>query len=407
MDGKALLLLFAALAGGGYYLTQNPAILSGDGGGAVDERVIADVIDLRHNNIRQDLRRDGYDLDDPASFVFERDGELVVGGPVAATEHLRPVFTKEIMRGHRPPRATEIPASTRKVNPQAMCGFTPPAPGSRIGNVFANATLQTSNVFAFSAAEFEDNAQRYLADVKANGMPEKPGLSDMFNAAGTLGATQLNSSKLADQVRFMVMDVAVTETAAPVHLVLQGGVGRILWNVHLAEGATLSGVTLLGGDHVALANAPLKVPVEIMTNAEMKRCGAIRARKPLETAPIFTAVDRGELSEADARAELVIIADKVETWNSWFQGQFGVRSDETVIGYDTASLLALVGPLPQSPEARLPYHGLKGAVLRISPVDRVVLNQSHKAERAVRKAIEERAKALAGGDLAAVAGQGS
>ncbi|MEZ5686406.1 MAG: hypothetical protein R3D78_11190 [Paracoccaceae bacterium] len=40
--------------------------------------------------------------------------------------------------------------------------------------------------------------------------------------------------------------MAISETAWPVHLLLQGNGTRRLWNLHLAEGAQLSGVTLLG-----------------------------------------------------------------------------------------------------------------------------------------------------------------
>ncbi|MBK6469073.1 MAG: hypothetical protein IPF96_21435 [Rhodobacter sp.] len=49
-------------------------------------------------------------------------------------------------------------------------------------------------------------------------------------------------------LRFTAFDVAVTETEKPVYLVLQASGGtRMLWNIHLAPGAQVERVVLLGG----------------------------------------------------------------------------------------------------------------------------------------------------------------
>lgn len=391
MDGKALLLVFFALCGVGYYLsTEGLTIGTVASGPSAPPKRLSAVVDLRHEAIRAELAREGQDLSDPRNYLFELNGHTVVGGPIAATEHGAPVFVSEIFQWHAYPGSKELPARVEPLPLVQNCHLSPPANKSRIANVWSGPTLQNIPVYAHFDTELDDAAVQSMAQPQMDDA-EKPGLIERFRMAATVGAP---TERDTDPYQLSVMDVVITETEAPVHLILQTSSGRLMWNLSLKEGVTLSGITLLGGDIVALANLPRNVPVEALTARELASCAPMREQRPLASDPVFKQVEIGLSRPSDARAVLERRSAAAEEWNQWFQFQFGVRDDSTRIGYDVAGIAALVGPLLETPEDRVGYHGFKGRTVHIVPDVLTILSEPAKADLRWRQRVQARAKSL-------------
>lgn len=406
MDGRLLLVGCVAIIGGAWLLGVKEIRIGPSGGPS--ERVAASalVTDLRHNEIAQGLRREGYDLSDPASYVRQRDGLWVVGGPVADTEHGRPVFIESVMAGYHRPVVSEVPGKITHASVPDGCRFAAPARGSRVANVFSNASLHHASFYAFDEADLDPLALRYLEKQSEEGAMQAPGLMSIAaKIAEQANQVQAMPSRTkSGEFQYKVTEVVITETETPVHLVLQGGAGRVLWNLHLAEGAEISGVSLLGGRLPAVANLPRGVRVEILDEAGLAACGVTRVRRPLESDPVFAAVDEGALTPERARAGLADMLRQSEAWNAWFEDQFGVRSDQTRIGHDEAAIMAVVGPLPASPEARVQHHTLRRAPVVMARADEAFGKDPGAAETRVSRLARERAEALTA-EAAAMAGE--
>lgn len=413
MDGKLLLLLFAGLCGAGWFLSQSDLSIGAPTTGPSKPPLsLAEVVDTRHQNIRQSLVRDGYDPADPNVYVFERDGREIVGGPVAATEHGHMVFLRDIYTWYLYPAVTDEPRAIETLPVQTGCTPTPPVPGARAANIFAGPTLQAVPVYAYTETELTALAEARLARVRANGLGAAPTVSDMMVATGlggggTIQSVSLGSGNLSDPFRFSAMEIVVTETRSPVHLVLQSGEGRIMWNLSLAPGARISGVTLLGGTMSAISNLPEGVPVEVMDAAALADCGLVPTRRPLLSDPLLAGVVDGSVPPDAARPELERHEAAVEAWNVWFEAAFGIRDDATRIGHDVASIAALVGPVPTAPEARVGYHGFKGRTIWMTPAAGTVRGLRPTADAKMRTWIDRRAEEVAGAPLREIAGQGS
>ncbi|SNS46529.1 hypothetical protein [Tropicimonas sediminicola] len=396
MDGRLLLVGCVGILGGAWLLGSEEITLGPSGGPSTRVEASSHVVDLRHNEIRQTLLREGYDLDDPASYVRQRDGSRVVGGPVAATEHGRPVFIESVMAGYHRPVVSEAPGKVTEARVIEECRFTAPAAGARVANVFSNASLHGASFYAFDMPELDPLALRYLETQSEQG--ETPP-SGMLSIAAKIAekATEMQSLPSLTKsggFQYKVTEVVVTETEMPVHLVLQAGAGRVLWNLHLAEGAEVSGVSLLGGHLPAVANVPKRVPVEVLDDAGLAACGVTRVRLPLASDPIFAAVDEGALTLDRARAGLEDMRQQAEAWNGWFEGQFGLRSDQSRIGFEEAAIMAVVGPLPETPEARVVHHTLRRASVAMAPAEEVFAKDPGAAETRVGRLAIERAEVL-------------
>lgn len=401
MDGKALLLVFAALIGSAVFIGSQELTLGGvETGPSKRPSTLQVVADARQLNIRRALAEDGYDVEDPESYIFDREGLSIVGGRVAASEHGKVVWVDDIFPWYIYPSAQLTPLRIKPLDILPVCTPTSPAAGSRLANVFSGPTLQPVSIWGYSEAELNAEAERLIGKVRRDGIEENASILDTFSETKPV----TNSwSKIVDPYQFSAMEVVVTETEMPVHLVLQTANGRILWNLSLAPGAQISGVTMLGGDIVALANLPKGVPVEVLTAETLDACNIRPARSLLRSDPVFKAVENGSLGVAQARAEIQAHIPAINTWNLWFERHFGLRDDATRIGFDLGSIAAVIGPIPQSPQERVGWHGFDRRPIHMSPAYGTLLHSKLGPTRRFRLRIERRAKEILGRDLAEVA----
>jgi hypothetical protein len=264
---------------------------------------------------------------------------------IAAAPGRGAVFIAEVLDGHSRRMRGVSPGHVDPLTPVDGCTVTPPARGTVLGHV---------NAMAPSGREIE--LVTYGDAELAQGVRD---LARHYRKTGTTAFANLKMPA------FDTYDVVVTETAAPVYLVLQTEDAARIWNIHLAPGVKIERVVLLGGPYAGVANLPAAVPVEVMAQAQMDACGLPEPAFPLNPRNVFNQkaeagkLDADEVAKTRAELEAAITA-----YDGWFRQQFGQGALETVAGAWTKGDIAAIGPVPASAEGRAVWTSVKGATLR-------------------------------------------
>lgn len=314
----------------------------------------------------------------PSDLLDDGNDGLNARGPIAALAGNRPAFISDVIDGHMTRVSKDIPAEIMTIRPITGCKLTPPLEGTAVGHVTAgnsglDLALRTYNDRTLAAAV--------------------QGFVDSYRASGI--------GKVADGegIAYQSYDVAVTETARPVYLVLLNFRGNRIWNIHLAPGARVERVVLLGGDQAGVANLDPVVPVEVIPATGLADCGLSPAYALNPGHRFFEVLRDGPGTYKDeAEANLVKMEEAIAAWNIWFRDSFGVRADETRAGFDTG-MVSVVGPLPGDEDPRPVYTPIEGARIRMTQ-DKYfeIQGQSIKAESFSGR-VEAIASSFAFGDL--------
>lgn len=280
-----------------------------------------------------------------ADYLDDGPDGLTAQGPIAAMSGNRPVFIADVLSGHRTRVSEDVPAEVTTIRPISGCRLTPPVQGTEVGHVTAGATGLTLPLLTYGDSDLAAGVQALVDAYRATG-------SDRVEAPAELG--------------FQAYDVAVTETRAPVYLVLESGVRNLIWNIHLAPGAQVERVILLGGTQVGIANLDPVVPVEVLPGAAMADCG-IDPFYPLNPGHrFFEALKTGpESYKAEGEAKLAAMQDRIAAYDTWFRDSFGVLASETRVGFDGGAV-AVVGPQPGAEEPKAAYARIEGARMRMT-----------------------------------------
>ncbi|MEM6578032.1 MAG: hypothetical protein AAF678_06030 [Pseudomonadota bacterium] len=213
-----------------------------------------------------------------------------------------------------------------------------------------------------------------------------------------------------------VTHVVVTQSQTPVHLVLHNAGSAMLWHVHPAPDAGISGITVLGGTSNAVVGHADDTPLEVMNGRGLSRCdlianaGHVRAPRTNMKAHLLdleteakTYADRWHINEAGEYVYDRTVPDwlknlhRKEKFATWFQTSFNSAFDQDVIGFSRAQdLVALVGPVPDQP---VPYQPLDGAAMDVGPTVTLLGFGDLRQKDEYRDLIEKTARSFAGGDL--------
>ena len=266
-------------------------------------------------------------------------------GPIAAMSGNRPVFISDVISGYSKRVGADIPAEITMIRPISGCRLTAPLEGTAVGHVTAADTDLDLALLTYNDSDLAAAVQGFVNLYRDNGMVSPS------DGAG---------------LAYEAYDVAVTETRAPVYLVLETARGNRIWNIHLAPGARVERVILLGGAHVGVANLDPVVPVEVLPSDALAACG-IDPFYPLNPGHRFFEVlkDGTGSSRQEAEAKLVVMQDRVGAYNTWFRDSFGVLADETRAGFDGGTV-SVVGPQPGEGEPKAVYAPIEGSRIRMT-----------------------------------------
>lgn len=283
--------------------------------------------------------------DAAADFLNDGHDGLRATGPIAALAGNQPVFITDVIAGYKARIGSEVPAEITMIRPISGCRLTPPLEGTVVGHATSAETDLTLPMLTYNDGNLAGAVQGFV-----NGYRET-------------GATNVTyPSGLA----YDAYDVAVTETRAPVYLVLETTARNRVWNIHIVPGVQIERVVLLGGIHAGVANLDPVVPVEVLPGDAMAACG-IEPAYPLNPGHRFFEVlkDGPESYKKEAEANYVVMQDRIAAYNTWFRDSFGVLADATRAGF-WGSTLSVVGPQPGEGEAKAAYAPIQGSRIRMT-----------------------------------------
>lgn len=198
--------------------------------------------------------------------------------------------------------------------------------------------------------------------------------------------------------RLQQVDVFLTDTSAPIYLVLQALQGGTLWNVQTAPGVTLSHVAMIG-ENIALADLPESTSFEairisdFVTNFEF---GANETFRECMVAPYRLPKEHWK-GVARARAGNDLFVNQMFSYNTghaaydgWYTSVLGVDAETNVTEAHNAAHV-LSGPLPEAP---LTYQSIEGRTVHVSANDHVLTS-----DIAVKEAHAALLLAAVGGDI--------
>jgi hypothetical protein len=339
--GPITLLIVGAIMLAGFALVAlGPQAFERD----LPERVVA-MLDGGLAGTFNGVRRSG---DSPADFLDDGVDGLEARGPIAALAGNRPVFIGDVIDGYSTRVGSGIPAEITMIRSISGCRPTPPLQGTTVGHVTSGVTGLDLPLLTYEDSDLALAVQ------------------DFVNAYRSGGLTRINPPA---GLAYEVYDVAVTETRVPVYLVLESTGRNRIWNIHLAPGAKVERVILLGGMHSGVANLDPVVPVEVLPGAALAACG-IEPAYPLNPGHrFFDVLKNGPGTyKTDAEATYLVMQDRIAAYNTWFRDTFGVKADETRAGFDEGTL-SVVGPQPGAAEPKAVYAPVNGARIRMTQDD--------------------------------------
>ena len=231
------------------------------------------------------------------------------------------------------------PKSVR-FEPNSACTLRAPQPDQVVHNVRLMDASRYTKLHLFSKTELAEAVIDRIAGMRSS----KANYKNAAIAEGRMGT----------------VDVYVTDTSAPVYLVLGVLDKDVLWNIHLAPGAQLGHVALIGnksafsapaGDYTyeALRIHDFLDEDAIYDNEEPQPCMVAPWREPQSW---WTTAERLN-HPIDAGHYQHIWNTNVQgyaAFDTWYRAQTGTAANVNAVEAIKAAH-ALVGPLPQSPIA--------------------------------------------------------
>lgn len=280
--------------------------------------------------------------DRPDDFLVDGPDGVRVTGPIAAMSGNRPVFIKDVISGYTTRVGSDVPAELTTIRPISGCRPTPPLAGTELGHVTGGGTELALPILTYNDSDLAAGVQVFANLYRDSGMAQV---------------------RPPAELAYSVYDVAVTETRAPVYLVLESGVRNRIWNIHLAEGARIERVVLLGGTHSGVANLDPVVPVEVLPGDALAACG-IAPAYPLNSGHRFFEVlanGPGSYKEK-AEADFALMQERIAAYDTWFRDTFGVPAGETRAGF--GGTISVVGPQPGAADPKAVYAPVQGSRIR-------------------------------------------
>ncbi len=265
---------------------------------------------------------------------------LVASGPVAASAGNRPIRIDAALTGYSTRSAASVPVELTTIRPILGCMPTRPMPGSIVGHVTAGRSDMPIGMSTY-------NDTHLAAAVQA--------FADTYRKLGPEGQIEILSPA------YEAYDVVVTDTSAPVFLVLETGTGNRIWNIHAVEGVTIERVVLQGGDQAGVANLDPVVPVEVILAPGLADCGIVPAYAP--TPGQIADADPAEGAQPMPAADLAAALDRAAAYDIWFRDSYGVTASASRVGFDVGRL-SVVGPLPEGEAPKAVWKSVDGARIR-------------------------------------------
>ncbi len=208
-------------------------------------------------------------------------------------------WIQSLIVGFSAPETSDSPAKVEPLEAPPHCRFPPPGPSEKLVHVQVGASRQNSNFHMISGREIADRAGKFVERYQKSG--DDPGVSP--NRGGD---------------RLYVVDVVVTDTQAPLYLVLAAPF-NVLWNMQIGPGVQIAQVALVGSQNVAIANLEPGTKRAALSGRQTERCRAQPFRRP-ENHWSFVQRARKDSGLKEALMNRYAVA---RTYSNWFKKNFG------------------------------------------------------------------------------------
>lgn len=235
-----------------------------------------------------------------------------------------------------------------------QCDLRDPLPTEKIVNVRVSNALLSAPIQAFSNVQLANRLLGNIAGVTRHG--EAYDHSD-----------QVNGQKTS-------LDVFVTDTTAPLYLVLQNMGTGIIWNIHTAPDVTIAHVAIVSSGLSGLVAPPIETTFEALLvsdfvpahrfglDDEIRECMIRPWRNPQ---PDWIGSIKAERGNMLYENQMYTYAQGHVAYNSWYTQTLGVdASTNLVTARDAAHVL--VGPKPSAP---MPYRSMAGQDVHLMETD--------------------------------------
>ncbi|MFN3993584.1 MAG: hypothetical protein ACK4IU_11825 [Tabrizicola flagellatus] len=315
----------------------------------------------------------------PEDMLSDGPDGLEARGPIAALAGNRPVLIADVLKGHETRIDRDIPAEVTTIRPISGCKPTPPTQEALVGHVTAGSSGLETALLTYGDRVLADAVQVFVNSYRQTG-------------SGTVSAQT--------ELAYEAYDVAVTETARPVYLVLLNFHGHQIWNIHLAEGARVERVVLLGGEQAGVANLDPVVPVEVLPAEALAACGLAPAYPLNPGHRFFEVLTSGpESYRKEAEVKYAAMQEAILAWNTWFRDTFGVSAEEIRAGFDEG-MVSVVGPVPGEAGPLAVYAPIRGARIRTTQDTYFEIRGQGEAVNSFAGRVKAIATSFAFGDLA-------
>jgi len=203
------------------------------------------------------------------------------------------------------------------------------------------------------------------------------------------------------------LDVFVTDTSAPLYLVLQNMGPGVIWNLQVAPNVQIAHVAIIGSDFSGVTNLPTDTTVEALLVGDFiapHQYGADDVARSCMIRPwrMPQADWIGSLkSEAGSlvfQNQLYSYTKGFEAYNRWFTATLGVDAATNMITARDAAHV-LLGPAPEAPFA---YSTLADQDVQLMEAEHLITGTPAERVAAAQRLHRDLLTAALGGDLAAL-----
>lgn len=297
------------------------------------------------------------------------------------------------LAGETPPSGPETPVKEVSLfDANTTCSLRRPEAGEKVTNVYVRGSGIAAPVRAIHSAEL----QEFLVER----------VGDALDEGKKLDLKELNEG------RFSLIDVYLTDTSAPLYLVLQTFSTNTIWNLHAAPGVKIAHVAMISGGASGLAGdlgeagfeairaADFGNHPEVYTNRNLPSpkdydCMAWPYQRPNETWTAWQGSKDGNTLDGNL---LFGQAHGYSAYEYWYGQTLGATPEDNSV-ITALARAAVVGPIPETPIAFPPQDGLS---LRLMRHDTVFTGTPDALAKQFTDHYRGLLDAAAGGDIAAM-----
>lgn len=282
--------------------------------------------------------------------------------------------------------ATQITEITPIIR-NARCDLRAPSSSEKVMGVRIENGGLTAPIHALSNAQL---AQQLLANVHAVTQEGQNYASD-----GGLGGAK-NS-----------VDVILTDTTAPIYLVLQNMGSGVIWNLHAAPEVTVAHVAIIGADFSGVANLQSDTTFEAVLVSDFvppHQYGADDAARDCmvrpwrNPQPDWIGVRKAAAGDLSFQNQMYSYTKGYEAYNRWYKNALGVDAALNTVSLRDAAHV-LLGPVPDSP---FDYNTMAGQAIYMMPTDHQFTGDQASREAAVAELQNRVLAAAIGGNVSAL-----